>query len=408
MKNQVHIYKFLLFHIIAAVLIGIAVGAVDAVFGRILLLITDIRTAHLYIFVPFLPLAGLLILFLYQTISPKSMGGMGLIFDTGFQENERIPKRLVPLIIITTWITHLFGGSAGREGVAVQIGAAISHTAGKKLGVKNNARLYLLIGMAAGFAGLFQTPLAAVFFALEVMVTGSLWYEALLPCLAAAFTASYTAHLLGLEKFSVSITDTLSFTPDAALKFILTAISFGIIGGCFARLLAFAKNKLGNFIPNSYLRIFIIGICLSILLLLLHQGRYAGLGINLIQDTFLGEQIYPYDFLLKFGLTILTLAAGFQGGEVTPLFAIGCCAGALLGNLFGLPVLLTAALGYTAVFGSATNTLFAPVIIGMEVFGPQNALFFLIACSIAFACNGNQSIYGKQRLFPGTEWKQAP
>lgn len=405
MKKSFLYYKTILTHTLAAVIIGLIIGAVDALFGHVLLTITDFRQEHLYLLLPFLAPAGLLILFLYRKLSPKSLGGMGLIFDTGFQENKHIPKLLVPLIMLTTWITHLFGGSAGREGVAVQMGAAISHTIGRKLHVQNNARLYLLIGMAAGFAGLFQTPLAAVFFALEVLVAGSLFYEAVIPCLAASFTAAFTSHLLGLEKFSVIVSDKLVFTHDTILKLIITAVIFGIIGGSFAWCLQAAKKRLASWFPNIYFRILITGICLSLLLLFIHQGRYTGLGTNLISAAFENQTIYPYDFLLKFGFTVITLAAGYQGGEVTPLFAIGCTAGILLGNLFGLPIALTAALGYAAVFGSATNTLLAPVIIGIEVFGPQNAVYFLIVCSIAYACNGNMTIYGRQRQYQGQEWQ---
>ena len=401
MKNYVR----LLIYTLISVGIGILVGAIDALFGRVLLAITDFRTAHAVYLLPFLALAGLFLLFLYQKISPKAAKGMSLVYETAFEENEDIPKALIPLIMVCTWLTHLFGGSAGREGVAVQIGAALSHAIGRKIGEKFpvDGRLFLVVGMAAGFGGLFQTPLAATFFALEVLVSGTLIYEALLPALAAAGTASVTSHLLGLEKFSVSFSDQISFTPENLIKLAIIGILFGVTGGLFAKLLALAKQKLSAWIKNPYLRIFVAGICLSVLLLLLWKGRYSGLGTNLISLSFtgtaLGEQVFAYDFILKFALTILTLAAGYQGGEVTPLFSIGATLGVLLASLFGLPVLLVAALGYAAVFGAATNTLLAPILIGVEVFGPEHVVPFVIICSIAFACNGNQSIYGKQRLY---------
>ena len=263
---------------------------------------------------------------------------------------------------------------------------------------EKNGKIFLIMGMAAGFGGLFQTPLAATFFALEVLVVGALFYEAMLPAMSAAFTASFTSHLLGLEKFSVSFSDTFSVNPQTIAKLILIAIVFGITGGAFSYFLAFAKEKLAKFIKNPYRRIFFTGIILSILFLLLWKGRYCGLGTNLISASFAGEKVYVFDFLLKAVFTIVTLAAGFQGGEVTPLFSIGATLGVILASALGLPVLLVAGLGYAAVFGSATNTLIAPILIGVEVFGPEHVVWFAIICMIAFDCNGNKTIYGKQRL----------
>jgi H+/Cl- antiporter ClcA len=234
---------------------------------------------------------------------------------------------------------------------------------------------------------------------MEVLVSGVLIYEVMLPALVASYVASLTSHFLGLEKFSVDISSSLSLTPYVAGKIIVIGIIFGIVGGVFAYALSYCKIKLATLMEDPIKRIFLTGIVLSILLLLFHSGRYCGLGTNLITSGFNGEQIYQYDWLLKIILTILTLAAGFQGGEVTPLFSIGASLGIILGNALGLPPTLVAALGYAAVFGSATNTLIAPIFIGIEVFGPQNALFFAIVCAIAYAFNGNKTIYTAQKNF---------
>lgn len=392
-------YKEILLYSLVALLVGIIIGGIDAVFGEVLIKITDIRSRHVMKLVPFLPVAGMLILLLYRYFSKESLKGMTLVFQTGHGDNSRIPKMLVPLIIVTTWITHLFGGSAGREGVAVQLGATVAHTIARNLKFLNNSRILLVIGMAAGFAGLFQTPLAATFFALEVLVSGVFLYEALLPALVASFAASTTSHLLGLEKFSVNIQNAVSFSPENFFKLILVGVIFGIVGGIFAYFLSYSKNKLASFIVNPIKRIFITGCILTFLLLLLHTGRYCGLGTNLIHLSFTDGTIFNYDWLLKLFLTIITLAAGFQGGEVTPLFSIGASLGVVLGSLLGLPTPLIAALGYAAVFGSATNTLLAPILIGAEVFGPENTIFFAIVCSFAFIFNGNKTIYTAQKRF---------
>jgi len=389
--------KEIILYTLIAALIGIIVGAIDAVFGSTLLAITDIRDNNVMKLVPFLPIAGVAIMLLYKQFSKESFKGMTLVFQTGLGDNDRIPKLLIPLVMISTWITHLFGGSAGREGVAVQLGATVAHTIGRKMKMPDNARILLIAGMAAGFSGLFQTPLAATFFAMEVLVAGSLQYEALLPALMASYVASYTSHFLGLEKFAIVIQDTLDISPTMLFKLFIIGIAFGITGGAFAHILSISKVFFAKMINDPIKRIFAMGCVLTLFLLILNVGRYCGLGTNLISASFSGNEIYSYDWILKFLLTILTLSAGFQGGEITPLFAIGSSLGIVLANLLGIPIEITAALGYAAVFGSATNTLLAPILIGAEVFGSQNILSFAIVCSLAYAFNGNKTIYTSQK-----------
>lgn len=390
-------YKEIIMYTFIAIIVGVLVGIIDAIFGKVLLKITDFRNSNILKLVPFLPVAGVVIMIMYRKFSKESLKGMSLVFQAGHGECDKIPKRLMPLVMISTWITHLFGGSAGREGVAVQLGATFSHTLGRKLKLPNNSRTLLVVGMAAGFAGLFQTPLAATFFAMEVLVAGTLLYEVLLPALTASFVASYTSHFLGLEKFLIPVRETLNLSFVTVFKFILIGILFGIVGGGFAHLLELSKKFFAKMIDDPFKRIFFMGCGISIILLVLHFGRYCGLGTNLINASFSNGEIYEYDWILKIILTILTLSAGYQGGEVTPLFSIGASLGIVLGSLLGLSPILVAALGYAAVFGSATNTLLAPILIGAEVFGPDNILVFVIVCSIAYVFNGNKTIYTLQK-----------
>lgn len=396
-KNLMNDYKNVLIFGIISIVIGLLVGAMDALFGRVLLSITDFRNSNAIKLIPFLPLAGMCIVLTYKRIGKNSMKGMSLIFAAGFEEEDIIPKRLIPLVILSTWITHLFGGSAGREGVAVQIGGAVSHTIGRKINLKDSSKILLIAGMAAGFAGLFQTPIAAIFFAMEVLTVGTLEIGALFPTIVASFIASYTSHVLGLEKFNVNLNVPIEFSALLFVKMILMGILFGVVGGLFAHFLNICKKRLNKTIQNPITRILIIGCILSALLLVLHQGRYAGLGTNIISQCFTGGEIYWYDWILKITLTILTLAAGFQGGEVTPLFSIGASLGVVIAGVMGLPLEFTAALGYAALFGSATNTILAPVFIGMEVFGYDYLPYFFIVCALAYVFNGNKSIYTAQR-----------
>lgn len=397
---RVAAYKVIFVIIAAAICIGIVVGTMDAVFGSVLLLVTSMRDRHPYYFIPFLALGGIVIVYCYKTFGGRSEKGMNIIFEVGHGVEDKIPKRLIPLIISGTWLTHLFGGSAGREGVAVQIGATFSHWVGRKIPIQNASRIFLVTGMAAGFAGLFQTPMAAILFAMEVLVVGVVEIQALLPIMVGAFTASFVSHALGLEKFSFELSSQISLDFENIWKLILLGIIFGITGAVFAYMLKKGKETLAAVFKCPILRIAAIGVFLSIVFLLLYAGRYSGLGTNLIQYSFHGGTIFSYDWILKFMLTIITLAAGFQGGEVTPLFAIGASLGVVLAGLLHLPIAFVAALGYISVFGSATNTFFAPLFIGGEVFGFAYMPYFFIVCAIAYICNRNKSIYSLQKKTP--------
>ena len=376
LKKSLRTYGALLLLGVTGVPMGAAVGLIEALFCSLLLKVTAIRVAHLFWCLPFLAVAGLVIVMVNQKFGGKGTKGMSLIFDVAYEEEEELPLRMIPLAMISTTLTHLFGGSAGREGVAVQIGAVFSYFAGKKLPFKNAPGIFLVTGMAAGFAGMFGTPIAAVIFAVEVLAAGEMRYEALLP----AFTASFSA------------------TPFLLVRLITLGIIFGITGGLFAWCLKYTKKYLGEKIKNPLVRVFSIGVVLSVLFLVLYRGRYCGFGTNLVEAVFNGEKVYAYDWVLKFILTVLTLSAGFQGGEVTPLFTIGATLGAVLGNLFGIPMELSAALGYAAVFGGGTNTLLAAIFIGGEIFGYEYLPYFFIVCTAAYVFNRNSSIYSRQKL----------
>ena len=396
MNERIRAYRDTLLLTLIALPLGLAIGAMDALFGRVLLSVTAFRMAHVYSLLPFLGLVGVGIVWCYQKVGGTSGKGMTLLFEAGHGDTQDIPLRLIPLVMVSTWLTHLFGGSAGREGVAVQIGGTLAHSIGKRLPIPNAGKQLLLTGMAAGFAGLFRTPIAATFFALEVLTAGVLEYSALLPALVASFSASACSGLLGLEKFTVALTDQVAFSAPLVGKLLLFGLVFGMAGGLFAFALHKLKALFAQYLPNPLLRILVIGIAVSVFSLLCLGGRYSGLGTNLIAMSF-DSGIFSWDFALKFAFTVVTLAAGFQGGEVTPLFSIGASLGVLLGTLCGLPTAFVAALGYAAVFGSASNTLLAPMLIGGEVFGFAYLPYFFVVCAVAYLCNGGSCIYPLQK-----------
>lgn len=400
---------------IAALFLGAIVGTLTAFFGQVLQRVNDIRDMHPVYWIPALALAGVVIVFTYKKIGKGSERGMGLVFDAAHGNERKIPLRLIPLIMAATWITHLFGGSSGREGVAMQIGGTLGHNISSKIPVENAPRILLIAGMAAGFAGLFQTPMAAIAISLEILIAGHLALTALLPATIAAFTACKVSQMFG-ETAAIAMNDifpgdiTRIIWNDSGLDiyFILRlavlGIIFGIVGGGFARLLPLSKKFFAEKFPNPFKRVAIMGIALSVLLLLCWQGRYSGLGTNLVDMIFSGSEataasdIYAYDWILKMVFTIVTLSVGFQGGEVTPLFTIGATLGTTLATIVGVPLPIAAALGYAAVFGAATNTLFAPILVGAEIFGFDLLPAFFVVCTVAYVCNGGKSIYAQKKL----------
>lgn len=398
-----------------ALVLGAIVGTLTAFFGQVLDRVGAIRDANPLYWIPALALGGVAIVLTYKKFGKGSERGMGIIFDVAHGKEKEVPLRLIPLIMVTTWVTHLFGGSSGREGVAMQIGATLGHNMSSKIHVENAPRILLVAGMAAGFAGLFQTPLAAIALSLEILLAGHLEMAALLPAAVAAFTACKVSQMFG-ETAIIAMNDI--FPSDISrilwsdsgldiyfiLRLAVLGIIFGLVGGGFARLLPLSKKFFAEKFPNPVKRVAIMGVVLSALLLLCWQGRYSGLGTNLIELIFSGSgesaayDIFAYDWILKMLFTIITLSVGFQGGEVTPLFTIGATLGTVLAAIVGVPLPLAAALGYAAVFGAATNTLFAPILVGAEIFGFDLLPTFFIVCTVAYVCNGGKSIYAQKKL----------
>jgi len=419
--------------VVIGITLGTIIGALTACFGDISDRLSALRDTNPLYFIPALALGGAAIAFAYKKWGKWTERGMDQVFAVGLNKESDFPLVAIPMAAVSTWITQLFGGSAGREGAAMQIGSALSYNISKKLPFENAAHIMLVTGMAAGFAGIFQAPMAATAFALEVLLVGHLELSALLPAAAAAFTACKVSSMLGFHKFSVDLNSVLDasgfsasiFTNEGTLdgklllKLALMGILFGFVGGGFAKLLGLSQNFFAKKFPNTIKRIAIMGAGISVLLLVFFQGRYAGLGTNLLDMSFgvagnadvignvagdaanvvgTAAGIHGYDWIIKFAVTILTLSAGFIGGVVTPLFAIGATFGIFVAGMFGVPLPLAAALGFAAVFASASNTLWAPILIAGEIFGFNCLPAFFIVCTVAYICNGGQSIYKQKKI----------
>lgn len=393
-------------------ILAIQVGSLVALFLWLLDQVTLIRWQYdwlLYL----LPLAGIFIVSLYQYWGKGSEGGNGLLIDGIHQSETKVPARMAHLVLLTTLITHLFGGSAGREGTAVQMGGGFAALLGRWFSLNDkDLRLILLCGMAGGFAAVFGTPLAGAVFAVEVIVIGKIQYREFLPC----YFTSILAHLVCLAwgihhtQYQIQFNPSqlgmfLHFEPFLLGKTLIAAIGFGLVAFLFAEGHLQVKRIFKQWIAIQWLIPVLGGLLIIGLCYLLNTQDYLGLGVvgkeaNAISlvNAFKVGGVTPYSWFWKLLFTVITLGAGFKGGEVTPLFFIGATLGNTLGWLMGAPLDLFAALGFIAVFAAATNTVFAPTLMGCELFGTDFVLYFFIACMMAKLASGYSSIYPTQRL----------
>ncbi len=390
------------------------VGAVIAFFIWSLKLATAYRIDHPWLLF-LLPVIGVLIVWSYRAFSKDAEKGNNLIMDEIHSPGGGVPGKMAPLVYAGTILTHLFGGSAGREGTAVQIGGSISALWGKLLKLdEREMRILLISGVAAGFGAVFGTPLAGAIFALEVLVIGRIQYDAIVPALLASILADVTATALGsghaaysiLFKEQTTIFDS-HIRVDLILmaKIIIACTVFGLAAYLFGEMTHRIKDLSNKYIKNPYL-IPIVGGALVIGITFLYGNYdYNGLGVYSYRDdgvsilsSFEEGGANAFSWLQKLGLTAVTLGTGFKGGEVTPLFFVGSTLGNALGELMNAPIDLFAGLGFIAVFAAATNTPLACTIMGIELFGSENILYYAIACFVAYYFSGHSGIYSSQKV----------
>lgn len=389
------VYVFLIWSFIGAV-IGAVVGVVGITFHILLEEVTAFRMSHPWILF-LLPLGGLVIAGLYHLLRMQNDRGTNLIL-IAVRVNEKVSLRLTPLIFISTIITHLLGGSAGREGAALQIGGSIGSFIGRKIKLdEKDERIITMCGMSAGFAALFGTPVAAVVFSMEVITVGIMHYSAIVPSIIAAITATGISMACGVMPTSFTLESVPALSPSGVGSVILLGMFCAGVSVLFCLAMETAGKYYKQIFKNGYIRIFVGGCIVVAITLLLGTRDYNGAGMDVIARAIAGEAEYPA-FLWKILLTALTLGAGYKGGEIVPSFFVGATFGCVIGPWIGLPASFAAGTGMAALFCGVTNCPIASVILCVELFGAEGIAYYTLACAVSYMLSGYYGLYSEQKI----------
>ena len=381
--------------------VGVLCGTASAAFLWLLDRATDFRTSHDSI-VYALPLAGLVLGLVLERFGQTLKAGTNLIIDTIHDDGPEVPLRMAPMVLLGTIATHLFGGSAGREGTAVQMGASLTDWVSHRFNVSAPVRRQLLAaGVAGGFGAVFGTPIAGAIFGLEFVVLGRLEYRALVPALIASVIGDLTTRALGIEHPRYPRVPTAPLTPELLLKWLVFAAVVALVTTVFIELMHFLKARGEQLITSLPLRMALGGLVIVCLWKLVGTSDYLGLGVPTIVRAFSDPSLPVGAFALKLLFTAITLGAGFVGGEVTPLFFVGAALGSVLSRALGIPIELGAGVGLAAVFAAASNTPLALSVMAMELLGGSVFPHVAIVCVLAYLFTGHRSIYPSQRLLFG-------
>ena len=382
--------------------VGIMAGSASAVFLISLDWATQFRVAHPQIILA-LPVAGVLIAWGYRRFAGIAAQGNNLIIEEIHINQRDVPLRMAPLILLGTIITHLFGGSAGREGTALQMGASLADAVRRVLKInRHDRRLMLMAGISGGFGSVFGTPVAGFVFGMEVQHVGQIRYDGIVPCLVAALIGDWVTRALGVSHAQYPQIADFGIDPLLMLKVILAGGLCGLTSLVFVELVHAIKFFAGK-LQYFWLRPVLGGLALLALTGLLGTQDYLGLSLPLIQRSVHTElnEWQAFAFLFKLIFTVITLGTGFLGGEVTPLFVIGATLGHSLGHVLRVDPAWMAMLGFVAVFAGASNTPLACMLMGLELFGGGSPIYFVLICVMAYVCSGHRGIYSTQRIHMG-------
>lgn len=382
--------------IIVAVFVGAVGGVVGTLFHKSIDYATTLRENNGWLLL-LLPVGGLIIAGAYKLFESQGAINTNRVIDA-VKTDGKVPFVMAPLIFGGAFITHLFGGSAGREGAALQLGGSIGYNIGRCFRVrKRDTHIIVMSGMSSVFAALFGTPLTAVFFALEVGKVGVIKYAGMLPCVVASFVAYGISVLMGAEpvRFSAPVVNELS--PEIMLKVIALSLMCAVVSIIFCLALKRASFYAKKIMPNNFIRIFVCGGIVVALTFIVGSTDYNGAGMHIISDAINGNA-RAEAFILKILFTAMTIAAGFKGGEIVPAFFVGSTFGCVVGNLIGLGGSLGAAIGFVALFCGAVNCPIASVLLALEVFGGENMMVFALATAVTYMMSGYFGLYESQEI----------
>ncbi|MCQ6274205.1 voltage-gated chloride channel family protein [Bacillus sp. V3B] len=382
---------------VIAGIVGVLAGSASAFFLISLDWAAQTRDTYEW-FLFLLPIGGMVVSFLYWKYGLNSTKGNNLLIEQAHGAKESIPFRMAPLVLFGTIVTHLFGGSAGREGTAVQMGGAFSELVGKLFKLDPlDRKIIIICGISSGFGSVFGTPLAGTVFGLEVLALGLIRHEAIFPAFVAAFVGDFVTTAWGIHHHHYEIGSIPVLSLMLLIKILLAAILFGLTSTLFSELTHLLKKQFSKWMPNPMIKSFVGGLMIIALVYIVESRKYLGLGIPLIDDAFEGK-VSPLTFITKLIFTSLTLGSGYQGGEVTPLFVIGSTLGSSLGELLHVSIPFLAALGFIGVFCGATNTPIACFIMGIELFGSDASLYLFLVCIVSYLFSGYTGIYTSQQI----------
>ncbi|SFN50266.1 H+/Cl-antiporter ClcA [Pseudobutyrivibrio sp. UC1225] len=382
---------------VASVLVGLFVGAFASAFGLSMRFVIQTREANPWI-IYLLPVGAVFITFMYKTILKEKDSGTNTVI-AAIQSDKKLPFRLAPLIFVATCITHLIGGSAGREGAALQMGGAIGNGIGRAFRLNStDKKTMIMCGMSAAFSALFGTPMAAAIFSMEVISVGIMHYAALVPCVISSLVARAVANKMGLGAEEYLIPDIPSFGIKNAVLICIFAVICGFVSILFCTCLHKYEEFLSGKVTNPYIKAVVGGTSVLILTLLVGNQNYNSTGSAIIASCFTGAAIGLQVFLLKIVFTTLTLSCGYKGGEIVPTLFIGATLGAAVGPLLGLPAPLMAAVGMGALFCGVTNCPISSLLICFELFGYEPMPYFLLAVAFAYWVSGYTGLYKAQKI----------
>lgn len=382
--------------VIFSIIVGIIVGLCGIAFFFGLSKVTSIRLNNPWL-IYLLPLGGLIIVGLYHLFKDEDDTGTNLVISA-IHSGDRLPLRMAPLIFVSTLITHLFGGSAGREGAALQLGGSIGNAIGKLFRFdEKDKHVMIMCGMSAAFSALFGTPMAAAIFSMEMVSVGVMYYTALVPCVISALVARGLATNFGVTNEFFIIENIPNFDIANAIRISVLAILCALVSILFCVTLHLSEKLYKRYFKNKFVRIFAGGCLVILMTLLLRTQVYSGTGMEIIQKCIDGS-VRPESFILKIILTALTIGAGFKGGEIVPSFCTGAAFGCLFGNLLGFSPTLCTAVGMASVFCGVTNCPITSLLISFELFGYDGMPYFLLAVSFSYMLSGYFGLYHSQRI----------